>query len=176
MEVKVQEHKTKYNMRKAKPNRTDLLLIFICITGLMLAGMVASLIGGSTQGYDDAIRPPFALPSIAFAAIFNALFTILGISISMVYKFRPVNDRLTHRKFISLILFGIQLAFVITWPLMFFRLGIHLLALSWTVVIFGLSIAYMVNNMSFNKASGWLMIPYLIWLAYLCYISLMFIF
>jgi len=175
MEVKIQAHKTKYIIGKTKPNRTDFLLILICISGLMLAGMVASLIGGTTHAYDDAIRPPFALPSIALTAIFNAIFTILGLSISMVYKFRPTNDKMTKRKLTSLILFGIQLIFVITWPLMFFRLSIHLLAFAWTAIIFGLSVAYMVNNMSFNKASGWLVLPYLIWLAYLCYISIMFV-
>ena len=167
-------NKSKYSVGKVS-RRADLLMLFMCITGLMLAGMIGSLLGGSAVEYDTGIRPLFAVPSLFLTAMWNAAFTILGISLSGVYKFRPTTDKETKRKFISLILFASQLAFVTTWGLIFFRLNIPLLAFVWAAIIFILSVAYMISVLPYAKPAGWVIIPYLVFLSYIAYISIMFV-
>jgi len=166
--------KTKFSLTKHR-RRTDILLLLICVTGLMLAGMTGSLLGGSTIYYDDGIRPPFAMTAIYMTAVWNAMFTILGISLSTIYRYRPTTNITTKRKLISLILFGAQTIFVLTYPLMFFRLSSHILALVWCAAIFAIMTAYMVYSAPLSKRAAFIIIPYLIWIAYCSYISIMMI-
>ena len=72
----------------------------------------------------------------------------------------------------ALALYGLQLAFNFMWPIFFFNLGWYLFAFGWLAVLWLLILAETVRFFRLSRPAGYLMLPYLAWVAFAGYLNL----
>ena len=72
----------------------------------------------------------------------------------------------------ALALYSLQLAFNFMWPIFFFNLGWYLFAFGWLVVLWLLILAETVRFFRLSRPAGYLMLPYLAWVAFAGYLNL----
>ena len=128
-------------------------------------GFIGGLIGNSSNGFKDMIKPNFTPPSIVFPIVWVILFTLMGISTYIIYKSH------SNEKKNAFIIYGVQLIANALWNLFFFRLKWYLFAFFWVLLLIVLVI-YMINSFyKVNKISAYLQIPYLLWLIFAAILS-----
>jgi len=71
----------------------------------------------------------------------------------------------------ALIVYAVQLVVNFIWAPIFFNLNAYLLAFIWLVVLWILLAATIKLFYQCNKAAGWLLIPYLVWITFAGYLS-----
>ena len=104
-------------------------------------------------------KPFFAPPSWIFAPVWITLYTLMGISLCVVW--RKGLDRHDVRRAVSL--FGGQLALNVLWSVVFFGMqsplyGFIVIVLLWVVLL-----ATVITFYRVSKLAGVLLIPYFLW-------------
>ena len=72
----------------------------------------------------------------------------------------------------ALTLYAVQLIFNFFWSIWFFNLGWYLFAFLWLVALWILILATTVAFYRISKPAAWLMLPYLVWVAFAGYLNL----
>lgn len=134
--------------------------------GIALCEGVGVLAGIATQSsvdtwYPALDKPWFTPPDAVFAPIWIVLYAMMGVALGRVWQ-----GRRRHGRRAALVWFGVQLALNAAWSVVFFGLqsvGGGLL------VIGGLWLALAATIRRFftvDRAAGWLLVPYLLWVSY----------
>lgn len=105
------------------------------------------------------------LPSWIFPVIWTILYIMMGISSYIIYQ---ETDEIPK-------IYIYQLVFNLLWPFIFFKLKLFTLALIWLLLLILLVIIMIKDFLSKNKISGYLQIPYLLWLLIALLLNLTFI-
>ena len=127
--------------------------------------VVGSLMGylsnsGFEQGwYAELRKPSFQPPSWMFGVVWTGLYTLLGIALAIILREPTSKDRRD-----ALWLFGGQLVLNFAWSPVFFGLHMMEMALVLLVVMLVMALAAARYFRKLNALSGWLMLPYLLWL------------
>ena len=127
--------------------------------------LVGSLIGylsnsGFENGwYAELRKPSFQPPAWMFGVVWTILYTLLGLALAMVLREPP-----SHRRRDALWLFGGQLALNFSWSPIFFGLQMIEIALVVLIAMLVLALAAARYFRGLQPVSGWLMLPYLLWL------------
>ena len=130
-------------------------LIFIPI---LLAGLVSMTV--DFEIYKDLNLPSLAPPSILFPIMWSILYILMGISLY-----------LNRDNKYNMMIFWIQLAINYLWVFMFF--GFEMFLGSFIVIIL-LAILILYTILEFykhNKASAYMLIPYLLWTMFASYLN-----
>ncbi|MFC1501093.1 TspO/MBR family protein [Elusimicrobiota bacterium] len=134
--------------------------ILICQT----AGFTGSIFTQMSVNtwYQTINKPAFNPPNSIFPIVWTTLFILMGISLFLVWneKFDDTEKKKAYY------LFGLQLFVNVLWSLSFFGLRAPFLAL---IVLIGLWFLILLNITSFykiNKISGYLLIPYILWVSF----------
>lgn len=142
------------------------LLAIVLIT--QLAGMLGSLFSGNTgQLYTSLIKPPLSPPGWLFGVIWPILYLMMGIAAYIIYQTAQTPERQK-----ALTLYWVQLFVNFIWPIVFFRFEWYWIS---AAVIILLDILVFMTAVSFykiNKAAGYLMIPYLLWILFATYLNI----
>lgn len=125
---------------------------------LVLGIIVGLLTMNSMNIYDTIVKPPFAPPGILFPIVWGILYPLMGVSLYLVY--------LSNGSKKSYYLFGIQLAFNLIWPFLFFTLEAFTLAFFWIIALWILIILMIVSFYKDSKLAAYLQIPYLLWVTF----------
>ena len=138
---------------------------------ILLPELVGALSGwltrNDTQVYEESIRqPPLSPPSLVFPIVWAILFALMGIAAARVWLSAPSPDR--ER---GLRLFGTQLGFNFFWSLIFFHFQAFGLALLWLLVLWGLILGTLRAFRRVDRAAGWLLLPYLLWVSFAAYLN-----
>lgn len=134
------------------------LLISIAIA--LGAGVVGNLLGNAAAGYENLIKPAFAPPGIVFPIVWTILYIFMGIAAYLVYE----SD--SPYKMEALRIYGLQLFVNALWPLFFFRFEMFFFAFWWLILLLFLVIITAKLFYQVNPMSGYLMIPYILWLLF----------
>ena len=134
-----------------------LLSIFIIIP--IFIGGIIGLLTVSNSNIDSII------PSWIFPVVWTILYTLMGISSYIVYEKICTVPKI----------YIIQLIFNYLWVFIFFSLKNFLLAFIWIIILIILVAIMIKKFLSINKLSGYLQIPYLLWLLVALYLNFMFI-
>ena len=142
------------------------LFISIAIP-LAVGGLSSLLTHGSMEAFHQLRQPPLTPPDWVFPVVWALLYTLMGIASFLVYTANAT----PQMRYSALIAYGVMLVFNFIWPLLFFRLGMRLVAFVWLLLLFGLiaftaSLFYRVR-----KTAGVLFIPYLLWTAFAGYLN-----
>lgn len=138
-------------------SRTKLLIIFI-LTPLLL-GTIAGLLTVPNANIDSI------LPSWIFPVVWTILYILMGYSSYRIYI------KENHIKKIYII----QLIFNYLWVFIFFKFKLFVTAFIWILILILLVIKMIKEFLSIDKLSGYLQIPYIIWLLIASILNLMFI-
>ena len=159
-----QRHITKRNT----PTDTWLWAIII-IGGVLLAGGLATLLGGQMFNFRAHTLPQGVVPKIVFPIAWAAIYIMLGVSAFLAFL-SPNQNAQTRRG--DIIWFSINLFFNIMWPLFFFRLDLLIIC---TIICGIVLVTSIITNYRFyyrNLAAGILYSIYTLWLMYAFYLNL----
>jgi len=145
-------------MNNIKKGKIIKLIIYILIPlGL---GTLVGFLSGSSNGYTDFVKPPFAPAGILFPIVWTILYILMGISSFIISQ----SD--SPLRSISLKTYFIQLVVNLAWSFIFFKLKLILLAAIWILLLIILVIKMILEFKKVNKFAGYLQIPYLLWLIF----------
>ena len=136
------------------------------LIALAVGGLSSILTRGSMAEYEAASKPALAPGPVVFPIVWSVLFILMGLAAALVYA-SGARDRGG-----ALTLYAVQLAVNFAWPLIFFGLGRYLLAFFWLVLLFLLVLATFFRFRKIRPVSAYLLLPYLLWLAFAGYLNL----
>lgn len=121
-----------------------------------------STAGGDDSWYQGLAKPSGTPPGWVFGPVWSILYLLMGVAAG----------RLIHRRaWHAVLIFGIQLVLNLVWTPVFF--GMHQVATAlavicaiWLGVVATISLARKAD-----RASTWLLVPYLAWVSYATYLN-----
>lgn len=141
---------------------------FLFIMATILIGLIpVTQISTDFDLYDKLVKPALSPPKIIFPIVWTILYTLMGISASLIYLSK--NTFKSH----TLLLYIIQLLVNIIWPILFFVFKAYLLSFIWLLLLLILIIIMILKFYRLNNLAGLLQIPYLIWVLFAGYLNLM---
>lgn len=140
--------------------------LLICIAIPLIVGAFAgSLTASSMQSFGMLEKPPLSPPGWLFPVVWTILYTLMGIaSYLVITSGKPLGNAMTF--------YGVQLFFNFLWSIIFFNLENYLLAFIWLVILWVLIIITTVKFYKISNLAGYLMIPYILWVAFAGYLNL----
>ncbi len=132
---------------------------------LAAGGLSALLTRGSMESFEALNKPPLSPPGWLFPVVWTVLFVLMGIASYLAAVSGGPNRT-------ALAVYGVQLLFNFVWPLLFFRLAQYLPAFIWLVILWVLILVTAVLFYRISKPAGYLMLPYLAWVAFAGYLNL----
>ena len=143
-------------------------LIICLIIPLAVGGLSALLTMGSMEQFEKLNQPPLSPPSWLFPVVWTILFVLMGIASYLVLT---SGDNASAVKS-TLTFYGIQLVFNFFWTIIFFNLRLYLVAFVWLIILWVLILTTLIGFFRISKPAGWLMLPYLIWVAFAGYLNI----
>ena len=138
--------------------KIKVLIISIIIP--ILVGVIGNLLGNADMGFDLVKKPSFNPPGIIFPIVWTILYILMGISSYIVYT----SD--SKYKNSALRIYALQLIVNMLWTFFFFNLKWYLFSFLWIILLIVLVIIMIYRFIKINKLSGYIQIPYLLWLIF----------
>ncbi len=135
---------------------------------LAVGGLSAFLTRGSMKDFEALNKPPLSPPGWLFPVVWTILFILMGVASYLVY----VSDAPYVTKKNALTVYGIQLVFNFFWSILFFNLAMYLTAFIWLVVLWMLILVTTLLFYVCDKRASYLLIPYIVWVAFAGYLNL----
>lgn len=140
-------------------------LIFFLAIPLAVGGLSALLTRKGMDVIEMLNKPPLSPPGWLFPVVWIVLYLLMGFASYLVATSGKQSQR-------ALVFYGLQLGFNFFWSIIFFNLGLYLLAFIWLVVLWLLILITTIMFFRIAKLSGYLMIPYLMWVSFAGYLNL----
>ena len=150
-------------LKKLKP------YIISVIIALAVGGLSALLTKNNMSIFEKINMPPLSPPSVVFPIVWAVLYNLIGISSAIIYKNGTDREEVQS----ALKVYALQLAVNFFWSLIFFNMQAYLFAFIWLVLLWVLVIVMIVKFKKISPAAAWLQIPYLLWITFAGYLSLM---
>lgn len=150
--------------KKIKP-----YVIFIALA-LAVGGLSAWVTRGNMDIYGEINKPPLSPPGFLFPVVWGILYVLMGIGAAIVYSRRektPVSANTSLR------LFGFQLAVNFFWSIIFFNMRAYLFAFIWLLLLWFLILAMILSFRTTSKAAALFQLPYLLWVTFAGYLTIM---
>lgn len=142
--------------------------LIICIAiPLAVGGLSALLTRGGMEDFAGANKPALTPPDWLFPVVWTVLFVLMGVSSYLVFTSREKRPKIRA----ALKVYGLQLVFNFFWPIFFFNLGAYLFSFVWLVLLWLLIAAAMVSFCKISKPAAYLLLPYLVWVAFAGYLN-----
>ena len=147
-------------MRKVVP---VILFVAICL----FAGYVSRLLQASSLAgwYPSLVLSPLTPPAAVFPVVWGVLYVLMGVAAGTMWGVRSIYSRL------MLTLFTTQLLLNVLWSFCFFYMQSPLMGLVVLLLMDMLALMYVAGCFMVRKASGWLMVPYVLWLLFATYLN-----
>ena len=135
-----------------------LFFVLLCLAVGWVSGLTTE---AAIAGWYRALaKPAWTPPDWAFPVAWSILYILMGIAAGLVWRSR-------HRRRLGATgLFLVQLAVNALWSPIFF--GLHAVG-GGLIVILLLLVAVIATTLAFfriSRSAGWLLVPYLLWVAY----------
>ena len=150
-------------------------LIIAVLIPLLVGGLSAFLTKYAMMVFDTIKKPALSPPGIVFPIAWSILYVLMGIASYLIYNLdiKKLNDAQVVLRKNTLIIYAIQLIFNFFWSIIFFKFSMYKFAFVWLVVLWVLVFIFIKNALKLNKASAYLMIPYLLWVTFAGYLNVM---
>lgn len=143
-------------------------LIICIIIPLATGGISALLTRNSMSAFEQLNQPALSPPPWLFPVVWTILYTLMGIASYLVL----VSDKPRRYVNSALVIYGAQLIVNFLWPILFFNLGLYLIAFLWLLLLLALVIAVSIRFFKISRTAGYLFIPYILWLVFAAYLNL----
>jgi tryptophan-rich sensory protein len=131
----------------------------------LLAGLLTS---DSTKLFESVNKPPLAPPAWLFPVTWSVLYVLMGIAF---YRVWIATATYAARKE-AFLFYALQLGFNFFWPIIFFNMQEYLFAFVWLLVLWVLILLTQKRFAVIDRLAGYLLIPYLVWVAFAGYLNL----
>ena len=131
----------------------------------IVGGVLVGLIISGYMNYGDMVKPPLSPPSYIFPIVWTILYILMEVSYFIATKDNG-NDKELNQIYI------LQLLVNFFWPIIFFVLKMYFSAFFWIILLIILVIYMIKELLKNNKISGYLQIPYFIWLLFATYLNI----
>ena len=136
--------------------------LFIDILIPVAIGGIVGFIINPYIDYNSLVQPPLSPPSIVFPIVWTILYVLMGIS---YYLLKNPSKK-------EKIIYFVQHAVNALWSVFFFIGKFYLFSFIW-IVLLDVLVIFMIGIFYQNsKISGYLQIPYLIWILFATYLNL----
>ncbi len=142
-------------------------LIFCLAIPLAVGGLSAFVTSGYMDLYKTVKQPPFAPPSWVFPVVWSILYILMGISLYLVCI-----ERTRQSKATAYAVFALQLFLNFIWSPIFFISKAFLAAFVVLVLLWIAVLAMIFSFKKLNKVSGYLQIPYIVWVTIAGYLNI----
>jgi len=149
--------------------KNDLFRLILSIIICQMAGIIGSIstAGSVTSWYPTLVKPSFSPPGFYIGLIWIVLFTLMGISLFLIWRETPSN--LAAR--IALYFFAAQLIVNVLWSVAFFGMrspisGLVVIALLWVLILI-----MIIKFWPINRTAALLLIPYIVWVSIAAYLN-----
>jgi tryptophan-rich sensory protein len=129
-----------------------------------LAGAAGSVftVSSLTDWYSLLEKPVFNPPSWVFFPVWTLLYTLMGISLYIVWE-KGLHDREVK---IGLLIFGIQLILNVLWSFLFFGLRSPYYGFVGIIFLWLAILLTIVQFRNISKTASYLLIPYILWVSF----------
>ena len=135
-----------------------LLIVFAFVGGI---GSIFTANNTNTAWY-SSIKPSITPPNWVFPVVWNFLFLLISFSLYFAW----MNSKNKEQKKKVALIFGINFILNILWSVLFFGLKQTQIAFI-EIILFWFSILAMILiTRNISKKSSWLLVPYLLWVAF----------
>ena len=142
--------------------------LLTCILIPLSVGAVSGIISGSgMDSFEIMVKPALSPPSWLFPIVWTLLFILMGIASYLVFTSNADKVDIVR----ALAFYGVQLFFNFFWSIIFFNFEWYLVAFIWLVVLWILIVITAVLFYRISKSAGYLMIPYILWVAFAGYLN-----
>ncbi len=145
-------------------NKTRTYVVSILIP-LAVGALAGLLTRGSMEDYGTLQRPPLSPPGTLFPIVWTILYVLMGIGSAIIQLSGSAQAENALKTY------WLQLAVNFVWPILFFVLGAHLLALLWLLLLLFLVIRMIYLFWQISPTAALLQIPYLLWLLFATYLN-----
>lgn len=145
------------------------LWAIIIIGSTIIAGCIATLLGGKMFNFGNHVLPPAVVPKIVFPIAWALIYILIGVAGFLVFL-SPNQTMETRRG--DIIWFCINLFLNILWPLFFFRLDMLIFSTIWCGLVLISAIITCCRFYYRNLAGGICYTIYTVWLMYAFYLNL----
>lgn len=149
----------RYRSAPSKVGSHVLVAIVVATALAAVAGSVASL--NAPEFYAQLNKPSWAPPAWVFGPVWTVLFVMMALAAWLVVKGRPLEDSRSE-----MTLYGVQLVANALWTWLFFRWNMGAAAFAEVLVLFVLVALTARAFYRVKPLSGWLMVPYIAWVAF----------
>ena len=126
------------------------------------AGLGSLFTTPSTGAWYVTLRKPaWTPPNWLFAPVWSVLYLGMAIAAWLVWRRAGVSGAK-----LPLVLFALQLVLNVCWSAIFFAAHLPGLAFAEIVLLWLLILAAAISFWPVSRAAGWLMVPYLLWVAF----------
>jgi tryptophan-rich sensory protein len=143
-------------------------LIFSLAVPLAVGAYAAFLTQDSMKTFALLNKPPLSPPGWVFPVVWTILYLMMGFAAYLVRISRKSDSAIRS----ALDWYAAQLAFNFLWSIIFFNLDQYLVAFIWLVVLWFLILITTIRFYRITPAAGYLLIPYLVWVAFGGYLNL----
>ncbi|MDD5700954.1 MAG: tryptophan-rich sensory protein [Dehalococcoidales bacterium] len=117
--------------------------------------------------YGRLKKPPYTPPNQAFGPVWTTLYTMMGISVFLIWQKGLYIDG----AMLAFVLFWIQLAANAAWSIVFFGMksiggGVITISILWLLIL-----ATTITFFRVSKIAGALLVPYLLWVSVASYLN-----
>lgn len=143
--------------------------LILCVAIPLLVGGVAGFISkDSMKIFEELNKPPLSPPGWLFPVVWTILYTLMGIASYLIFTSWGEQEGIAR----ALKLYGWQLLFNFLWTIWFFNFGWYWFSFIWLVVLWVLILATTIAFSRVSKRVAYLLIPYLVWVAFAGYLNL----
>lgn len=149
--------------------KTRVKKLIICVAiPLLVGGLSAFISKDSMQTFELLYKPTVSPPGYVFPVVWTILYVLMGIASYLVLTSKAKQGDIDN----ALMVYGFQLAANFLWPIFFFSFGWYLFSFFWLILLWVLILATTIMFSRISKPAAYLMIPYLLWVAFAGYLNL----
>lgn len=145
--------------------------LILCIAIPLIVGGIAGFISKDSMIIFETLNKPLlSPPGWLFPIAWMILYTLMGIASYLVFTAGAVQ---TVQKDVAMALklYGLQLLFNFLWTFWFFNLGWYWFSFIWLVVLWFIILATTIAFYRISKPAAYMLIPYLLWVAFAGYLN-----
>lgn len=131
------------------------LILYVMIP-LLLGGIVGFITSSESKNYSGIVE------GWVFLVVWSILYILMGIASYIVRDNRELMN-----------IYKVNLIVNLLWPILFFSFGFRVFAFFWLLLLV-LIVGYMLYKFyNDNRVSGYLLIPYMLWVIFASFLNLM---
>ncbi len=140
-------------------------LIPCLLIPLAVGGLSAFLTRDAMKSFETLTKPPLSPPGWLFPVVWTILYLLMGFASYLVITSGNPSTS-------GIIVYAVQLFFNFQWSIFFFNQEMYLFSFIWLVVLWLLILATTILFYRNTKTAGYMLIPYLLWVAFAGYLNL----